>query len=115
MEAPTPVEVEQVPVEQPEAVKAPEPVVTEQVPVEQPEAVKAPEPVVTEQVPVEQTEAIKSPAPVAVEVTTPDGKPGLVREDDKAPMFVTPLQTAEVYFLFAISHRFTRVFADNEN
>lgn len=38
----------------------------------------------------------ESASRVSVEVTTPDGKPGVVREDDKAPTFIQSLQTAEV-------------------
>lgn len=43
-----------------------------------------------------ETQPEESVSAVAVEVTTPDGKPGLVREDDKAPTLVQPLDDTEV-------------------
>lgn len=49
-----------------------------------------------EEVVTQQSSTTASVTPVAVEVTTPDGKPGLVREDDKAPTFITPLHSTEV-------------------
>lgn len=44
----------------------------------------------------ESAPSTQSVAPVDVQVTTPDGEPGLVREDDKAPVFTAPLQDVEV-------------------
>lgn len=52
--------------------------------------------VAANEVTAEQVEAVSASSSVAVEVTTPDGSPGLVREDDKAPVFLSPLADTEV-------------------
>jgi len=58
--------------------------------------ISAETPVSVDTVAIHDTTPSDSAAPVSVEVTTPDGKPGVVREDDKAPTFVQCLQDTEV-------------------
>lgn len=44
----------------------------------------------------EEAEKTEGATPVSVQVTTPEGQPGLVREDDKAPTFIAPLTDVQV-------------------
>lgn len=50
----------------------------------------------------EEADGSDSATAVSVQVTAPDGKPGLVREDDKAPTFIAPLHDKEVALTAAI-------------